>query len=237
MKQPHLLIEEKDINRNVLLPGDPNRVDLIAEKIDESEIISHNREFKIANGKYRGKDLSVCSTGAGSPSAAIAMEELLRVGVKRVIRVGTCGALQKNIEIGSLIIPTGAAKFEGTTKRYEETEYPSVPSHVVLNDLIDSTKKKGVKPYIGPIVTDDAFYAESEPSRDWEEAKMLAVEMESSTIFTLARRNGIESGAIIAVDGNLVRGEQKGETEEEELPDTTQEAVEKEIEVALESIT
>ncbi len=236
MKQPHLLIGEGDINDTVLLPGDPGRVDFIGEKLDDSSVVSYNREFKIVNGRYKNIEVSVCSTGAGSPSAAIVMEELHRVGVEEVIRVGTCGALQPFIDIGDLVIPTGAAKFEGTTKRYEGVEYPAIPSLNMVQNLEKAAGMVDIDVFIGSIVTDDAFYAEDEPSENWMEANMMAVEMEASTIFTLARRNGMKSCCIVAVDGNLVKGSQKGETEKEELPDLTKRALDKEIDIALNSL-
>ncbi|MDY7082454.1 MAG: nucleoside phosphorylase, partial [Halobacteria archaeon] len=119
MKQPHLLVEEGDLHETVLLPGDPGRVDTIAEHLENAEIVSENREYKLANGEYRGKPVTVCSTGVGCPSAAVAVEELIKVGAETLIRVGTTGALQKSIDLGDMVIATAAAKFDGTTKRYE----------------------------------------------------------------------------------------------------------------------
>jgi len=104
-----------------------------------------------------------------------------------------------------------------------------------VNALVGAAESQDEHVHVGPVVTDDAFYAEDEIAFDWEDAGMLAVEMEASAIFTLARRRGLEAGAILAVDGNLVAGEQKGETEEDELPEEAQEGVEREVRVALEA--
>ncbi len=103
MKQPHLQIGEGDINKDVLLPGDPDRVDVIAGYLDSFEELTQNREYHLINGEYMGKPLSVCSTGVGSPSAAIAVEELVEVGAESLIRVGTTGALQREINNGDII--------------------------------------------------------------------------------------------------------------------------------------
>lgn len=236
MKQPHILVEEGTVNGTVLLPGDPDRVDLIAEHLEDTERLTDNREYRLVNGKYDGTSLTVCSTGVGCPSAAVAVEELVKVGAERFVRVGTAGGLRADVRTGDVVVATAAAKFDGTTKRYEGVEYPAVASRGVVNALVDAAESEGEHVHVGPIVTDDAFYAEDEIAHDWEEARMVAVEMEAAIIFTLARRHGLEAGAILAVDGNLVAGEQKGETEEDELPEEAKEGVEREVRVALEAV-
>ncbi|MFC6726683.1 nucleoside phosphorylase, partial [Halobium palmae] len=139
-KQPHLLVEEGDVNDIALIPGDPGRVDRIAAQCEAVEEAAENREYKVVNAEYGGVSLSICSTGIGCPSAAIAVEELHEVGVDTVIRVGTIGALQEGIEIGDMIVATGAAKEEGTSKRYESAVYPAVPDYDVLTSLVDSAE-------------------------------------------------------------------------------------------------
>jgi uridine phosphorylase len=236
MKQPHILVEEGAVNGTVLLPGDPGRVDIISEHLDNVEQLSDNREYRLVNGTYDGTPLTVCSTGVGCPSAAVAVEELANVGAERLVRVGTAGGLQSDVRTGDVVVSTAAAKFDGTTKRYEGVEYPAVASLGVVNALVDAAESEDENVHLGPVVTDDAFYAEDEIAFDWEDAGMLAVEMEAAAIFTLARRRGIEAGAILAVDGNLVAGEQKGETEDDELPEEAKEGVEREVRVALEAV-
>ena len=99
-KQPHLLVEAGDVHDIALVPGDPGRVDRIADHCDGAETVARNREYKLVNATYRGRPVTICSTGIGSPSAAIAAEELSAVGVETLLRVGTTGALQAGIEIG-----------------------------------------------------------------------------------------------------------------------------------------
>src|SRR6056297_1124847 len=174
-KQPHLLVEPGDLHDIVLLPGDPGRVDRIAGHCEDSEVVAQNREYKLVNATYEGRELTICSTGIGSPSAAIAVEELAAVGVETVVRVGTTGALQRGLEIGDMIVATGATKDEGTTKRYEKVEYPAVPDYEVLSALVDAAEDESEDVHVGPIATDDAFYAETdEHVEDWEDAGMLA---------------------------------------------------------------
>ncbi|WP_276298922.1 nucleoside phosphorylase [Halorussus lipolyticus] len=236
-KQPHLLVEEGDLNDIALIPGDPGRVDRIANLCDSSEVVAENREYKVVNAEYEGTELTICSTGIGCPSAAIAVEELENVGVETVIRVGTTGALQEGIEIGDMIIATGAAKNEGTSKRYEDVEYPAVPDYDVLTSLVDSAEANDEEVHVGPIASDDAFYAETEEYvADWEEANILSVEMEAAAVFSLTRRRGMAAGAICTVDGNLVEGTQKGETEDEELPEKAKNNVERAIRITLDAV-
>ncbi|AFZ72364.1 nucleoside phosphorylase [Natronobacterium gregoryi] len=237
--QPHLLVEAGDLTDIALIPGDPGRVDRIANHCDESETVAQNREYKVVNATYDGRELTICSTGIGCPSAAIAIEELANVGVETVVRVGTTGALQSDIEIGDMIVATGAAKNEGTSKRYEDVSYPAVPDYDVLSALVDSAEANDEAIHVGPIASDDAYYAETdEYVADWEDAGMLSVEMEAAAVFSLARRRGLRAGAICTVDGNLVEGTQKGtDTEDDELPEKAKNNVGRAIDIALEAAT
>ncbi|MFC7132611.1 MULTISPECIES: nucleoside phosphorylase [Salinibaculum] len=237
-KQPHLLVEEGDLADVALVPGDPGRVDRIASHCEDATTVAENREYKVVNATYEGTDLTICSTGIGAPSAAIAAEELHAVGVETLIRVGTTGALQHGIDIGDMIVATGAAKDEGTTKRYEDATVPAVPDYDVLTALVDAAEHNDEAVHVGPVATDDAFYAETEEYvTDWEAAGILAVEMEAAALFTLARRKGMRAGAICTVDGNLVKGTQKGETDAEELPEKAKDNVERAIAITLDAVT
>jgi uridine phosphorylase len=237
-KQPHLLVEDGDVHEIAIVPGDPGRVDRIAGMCDESEVVAQNREYKVVNATYDGTDLTICSTGIGCPSAAIAVEELAAVGVETFVRCGTTGALQEGIEIGDMVVATGAAKNEGTTKRYEAVEYPAVPDYDVLSALVDGAEANGEDVHVGAIASDDAYYAETdEYVADWEDAGILCVEMEAATLFTLARRKGLAAGAICTVDGNLVEGTQKGATDDDELPEKAKDNVERAIQITLDAAT
>ncbi|MEF8842342.1 MAG: nucleoside phosphorylase [Haloarculaceae archaeon] len=237
-KQPHVLCEPGDVADLALVPGDPGRVDRIAAICDDHELVAENREYRVVNATYDGRELTLCSTGIGCPSAAIAVEELSNVGVETFVRVGTTGALQCGIEIGDMVVATGAAKDEGTTGRYESDTYPAVPDYGVLSALVDSAEANDEDVHVGAIASDDAFYAETdEYVEDWEAAGLLAVEMEAAAIFTLARRKGLRAGAICTVDGNLVEGTQKGETDDRELPEKARDNVERAIRISLDAAT
>ncbi|QLG63106.1 nucleoside phosphorylase [Halorarum salinum] len=236
-KQPHLLVEEGDVHDVALIPGNPDRVDRIADHCDDAELVSENREYRIVNAEYEGRELTICSTGIGCPSAAIALEELRNVGVETVVRVGTCGGLQTDVEIGDMIVATGAAKEEGTSKRYESETYPAVPDFGTLTALVDAAEARDEEVHVGPIVSDDAFYNESdEYVEDWEDAGLLAIEMEAAAVFSLARRRGMNAGAICTVDGNLVAGTQKGADSDDELPEKARNNVGRAIAITLEAV-
>jgi len=237
MAQPHLLVDEGDLADVALVPGDPGRVDRIAEYCEDAETVAQNREYKLVNARYGGRELTICSTGIGAPSAAIAAEELHAVGVEVLIRVGTCGALQSGIEIGDMVVATGAAKDEGTTRRYESATVPAVASYGVLSALVETARERDERVHVGSVATDDAFYAETDDHvADWEAAGLLAVEMEAAALFSLARRKGMRAGAICTVDGNLVEGTQKGDTDEEELPEKAKNNVGRAITLTLEAV-
>jgi uridine phosphorylase len=237
-KQPHVQCEPGDVTDLALVPGDPGRVDRIAAMCDGHELVAENREYRVVNATYGGRELTLCSTGIGCPSAAIAVEELAEVGVETFVRVGTTGALQEGIEIGDMVVATGAAKDEGTTRRYESDTYPAVPDYEVLSALVGSAEANDEDVHVGAIASDDAFYAETdEYVEDWEAAGLLSVEMEAAAVFTLARRKGLRAGAICTVDGNLVEGTQKGETDDEELPEKARDNVERAIRISLDAAT
>ncbi|MGM0397676.1 MAG: nucleoside phosphorylase [Halobacteriota archaeon] len=236
-KQPHLQIEAGDVHEVALIPGDPGRVDRIAAQCEESTTVAENREYKVVNATYEGVPLTIVSTGIGCPSASIAVEELARVGVETFIRVGTTGALQRDVEIGDMVVATGAAKNEGTTKRYEPVEFPAVPDFAVTTALVEAAEANDEAVHVGPIASDDAYYAETEEYvADWEDAGILSVEMEAASVFTLARRKGLAAAAICTVDGNLVKGTQKGAEGEDELPPKARDNVERAIGLALDAV-
>lgn len=236
--QPHIRCESGDVHDLALLPGDPERVDRIADHCETATQVARNREYVVMNASYEGRSLTICSTGIGSPSAAVAVEEMAEVGVETFLRVGTTGALQRGIDVGDLVVATAAAKDEGTTKRYEEATIPAVADYDVLAALVPAARDREGPVHVGPVVTDDAFYAEGPYVREWEAAGLVAVEMETAAILTLARRHGLRAGAICTVDGNLVEGTKKGETDDDtELPAAADSAIDRAIETALSATT
>ena len=200
--QPHLKLKKGDIAKIVLLPGDPGRVEKIIKYWDSAKKISYNREFLIYTGKYKGIPVSVCSTGIGCPSAAIAVEELANVGAQIFIRIGTCGGLKKEIKPGDLIIPTAAVRAEGTTKEYIAAEFPAVADLDVVLALEESAQKKKFRYFKGVNRTHDAFYENVDNLIRWEEGKipLVSSEMECSAVFLVAMLRGLKAGAVLSVN-------------------------------------
>ena len=137
-RQYHVGVEPGDVADSVLLPGNPERVEKVTEGWDDHALVAEHREYRTATGTHDGTPISVTSTGVGSPSAAIAVEELAAAGVETFLRVGTTGALQSGIEVGDMVVATGAAKDEGTTRRYEADTVPAVPTFEVVRALVDA---------------------------------------------------------------------------------------------------
>lgn len=238
--QPHIHVKTGDVAEYVLLPGDPGRVKRVAEFLDEAKKIAEYRGYLTYTGTYAGIPISATSTGIGCPSAAIVIEELAKAGAKTFIRVGTTGSLRHDIDVGDLVIVTAATRTNGTSRAYAPVEYPAIPSFDVTSALVESAKKLGVKYHLGPVFTSAAFYAEDpEFVKKWS-SLVLSVEMECSSLFVIAGLRGLRSGAILAVDGNLVKGTKKrefrpGEEVGESHPKVL-EAIDNEIKVALEAI-
>ena len=130
--QPHIQLTDAVDTDCAVVVGDPARVDVVAKFLDEPEKIMENREYRTVTGTYKGRKILVMSTGIGAPSAAIGIEELHNIGVKTVIRVGSCGALQPEIGLGDLIVGEGIVRDDGLTKKYAPEIYPAVPSFRLL---------------------------------------------------------------------------------------------------------
>jgi uridine phosphorylase len=236
--QPHIMCGIGDVARYVLLPGDPKRVERIASSFEKASKVAEYRGYVTYTGKVDGIGISACSSGIGCPSAAIVVEELANIGAKTLIRVGTTGALQSEIEMGDIIIATAAVRADGTTKTYAPVEYPAVADMGVATALIRAAEKLGIRTHAGIVMTTDSFYAEDYDV--WSKARVLSAEMECSAIFTIAGLRGLKAGAILAVDGNLAKGTGKGEFEPGkktgELSESVQKAIGQEIKIAIEAV-
>lgn len=147
--QYHVKVKPGDVGRYVLLPGDPGRVEKIAAFLDEPHFVSENREHTVWTGKLLGEKVSVVSTGMGCPSTAIAVEELIKVGADTFIRVGTAGAMQPFIELGDVVVVTGAIRDEGTTRQYLPIEYPAIADVQVVNTLAAAAESLGFRHHLG----------------------------------------------------------------------------------------
>lgn len=219
--QYHIELSPGDISGPVLLPGNPERLDKITPLWDDSSEIAHHREYRTATGSYDGADISVTSTGIGSPSAAIAIEELARVGADTFIRVGSCGAIQPGMEVGDLVITSGAVRQEGTSDEYVREDYPAVADHEVVSALVAAAERLDHEYHVGLTMSADSFYAgqgrdgfegfEAAGSEtlveELREANVLNIEMEAAALMTIANIYGLRAGAVCSVFANRITGE------------------------------
>ncbi|WP_225334109.1 nucleoside phosphorylase [Halomicrobium urmianum] len=226
-EQYHLEVAPGDVADSVLLPGNPERVEKIVDAWDDYEAVASHREFRTATGTYEDTPISVTSTGIGSPSAAIAVEELASVGADTLLRVGSCGAIREEASVGDLIITTGAVRQEGTSDEYVREDYPATADYRVVSALVAAAEELGYDYHRGLTCSTDSFYAgQSRPGFEGFEARgsderieelrqagVLNFEMEASSVLTLANLYGLRAGAVCTVYANRVTGEFRTEGE------------------------
>ncbi len=225
-----------------ILPGDPGRVPKIAACLDNSKKIAVNREYTSYLGELEGKKVLVMSTGMGGPSTAIAVEELAMIGVENLIRVGTSGGMQLDVEAGDIVIAQAAIRQEGTSKEYVPVEFPAVANIELTNALKKAADELGYKNHTGVVHCKDSFYGQHNPSRmpvsyelenkweAWIKAGALCSEMETASLYTVASTLRLKAAAILLVVWNQER-EKKG------LPQENDFDVNKEIYVAIKAIS
>ena len=206
-KQYHIHCVEGDVGRYVFLPGDPGRCESIAARFDNPVHIGMNREYNIYTGYLLGEKVSVCSTGIGGPSAAIAMEELCKVGADTFIRVGTCGGIALDVLPGDVIVANGAIRFEHTSVEYAPLEFPAVADFEITAALKAAGEDLGYRTHVGVVQCKDSFYGQHSPEKSpvyyelqqkWEAWKRLGVkasEMESAALFVIAAALGVRCGS------------------------------------------
>lgn len=211
-KQYHIRCKEGDVGRYVLLPGDPFRTDVIASYFDDAKLIAHNREHKTWTGYLDGEKVTVTSTGMGCPSAAIAVEELIKCGADTFIRVGTAGRVSDRAQEMTLdgVINTAAVRDEGTTIHYVPIEFPAVADRHVVDALARASRNLGYNFIEGITQSKDSFYGQHEPDNmpasarlherweAWKKADVLTSEMESAAIFVISSIRGCRAASIMS---------------------------------------
>ena len=215
--QYHIGLKEGDVGEYVILPGDPKRCAKIAAYFDDAKLVADRREFTTYTGFLNGVKVSVTSTGIGGPSAAIALEELVKVGAKYFIRVGTCGGMDIDVKSGDLVIATGAIRMEGTTKEYAPIEFPAVADFDMVTALINAAKNLNLPYHAGVVECKDSFYGQHSPEKmpvsyellnkwdAWIKLGCLASEMESAALFVVGSYLRVKVGSIFLVVANQER--------------------------------
>ncbi|MBB3041894.1 nucleoside phosphorylase [Nocardioides soli] len=210
-RQPHLHVAPGDVGGFVFLPGDPARTELIASRFDDARLVASNREFVTWTGCLAGESVSVTSTGIGGPSAAIAMEELAKVGAHTFIRVGTSGAIQPDIATETLGVVQAAIRDEGTTLHYLPVEFPAVAHPDVVAALRWAAERSGLPVRVGVAQSKDSYFGQHERDRmpvaarlaerweAWTRGGAICSEMEAAALFIVASVLGVRAGAIVTI--------------------------------------
>jgi uridine phosphorylase len=202
----YLRLHASEIAPRVLLTGDPARVERIAGLLDGGRVTGRNREYTVASGRFSGQLVSAVSAGIGAPSTAIALEEFGQLGVEAVVRVGTMMGV--DAPMGSVVLSTGAARFEGTSRAYLSHEFPAVPHWGLSQALIASALENGLEVRAGMTATYDAFYPGMAPQltggreldiEPLRRARVLALDMETSLVYVLGTVLGIAAASACLV--------------------------------------
>jgi len=228
----HLQCSKEEIGRYVFLPGDPGRVPVIASHLDNAKLVASNREFVTYTGTLNGAVASVVSTGIGCPSAAIALEELVKLGAHTFIRIGTCGCIDPGLIPGNCVIATGAVRRDGTSSQYMPVEFPALAHQDIICALAAAAKQQSVTSYMGAVESKDSYYGQHEPENSpvsgllnykwecWKKGGVLASEMECSALFVISSVRRVRMGAVLHIARNRER-EKQFDTEPVFISDAT----------------
>ena len=220
--QPITGLRPTDIAPHVFLCGDPARVERISESWSDAHEVAFVREYRVVTGKLDGLAVTAASTGIGAPSTAVLFEELAKLGAHTFLRVGNSGGLAPSLELGDLVVTTGAVRDDGTSRSYVLPEYPAVANHEIVSALLSAAESRSRRVHAGITWSLDAFYARNAvldeqgemtsmsvggywPShletriQDMRSAGILNCEMESGVILTLAGLFGLRAGCICVV--------------------------------------
>jgi len=230
-RQYHIDLARGELAEYILLPGDPERTERIAALFDSVELRRRHREFVSATGSYRGRRVSVVSTGIGTDNVEIVVAEILAVTQRPTfIRVGSCGVLQEGIDLGDLVITSGAVRLEATTSFFVHDAYPAVADYAAVAALVEAAHRKGHRAHVGLTATAPGFYgAQGRPipqlpirfpdlAAEMAAQRVLNFEMEASALLVLASLAGCRAGVICAAyaqrtTGRFVEGEAKERAE------------------------
>lgn len=197
--QPHIRLGDDLEVKYAIMPGDPARLDRIAPFLEDVREIGFNREYRSLTGIYKGVKILAISTGMGGASTAIAVEELKNIGIKAMIRIGSCGTDQPFVKVGDLIIVNAAVRDDGASQTYINLKYPAIPDIFLLNHCIEAAEESGVPYHIGMARSHDSFYIDNEDEINdfWAKRSVIGSDMETSTLFTVGMLRGIKTASIL----------------------------------------
>lgn len=208
-RSPILRVRPKDIAKNAIVVGDPNRAADAAKLLDNAKEIAFYREYRTFTGEYSGKRITISSHGVGAAGASICFDELFKCGVRNIIRAGTCGTMVEGINDGDLIIATGAIREDGCSEKLAPMSYPALADRHIITALEDASIEMGIKKLnVGVILTQGYFYPGILPTALdlWlPTGRVLGVEMELAALLVIAGLQGVRAGGIFTSDGNMTK--------------------------------
>ena len=220
MAEAHIKCEKEDISEKIILVGNPDRAKRINEEfLKDSKLVNEYRSLLVYTGYYKNERITVATTGMGAPSAAIVLEELIRLGGKLFIRVGSAGGLNPQIQTGDIVIATASIRDDGTSRKYLPIEFPAVPNFDLTSLLIKIGLNNFKRIFYGVVLSSDGFYVgyDENTMKIFVESNVQAVEMESGIVFILSQRRGVKSSSIFVIDGNITLGKMKERGKEKEF--------------------
>lgn len=197
--QPHIQLDDSLGVKYALLPGDPGRLDRIAPFLENVRELAFNREYRSLMGTYKGINVLAMSTGMGGASTGIGVEELHKIGVETMIRIGSCGSLQPKVKMGDIILVSGAVRDDGASKTYVDSIFPAVPDAQLLFACVEAAKEKEIPFHTGIARSHDSFYTDNEDAIDayWSKMGVLGCDMETAALFTIGHLRGVKTASIL----------------------------------------
>ena len=236
---PILKTDSANLPERILVVGDPGRVNIASQLLTDVEPISQSREYSSIRGKFSDTVVGVVSHGVGSAGAGICFEELCKSGAKRIVRMGSAGGMQEDLAAGDIVIVTGAVREDGLSPKLVPTGYPAISTANVLIAMREAAASLGVSTHEGILLSTDMFYPHDILGSDlplWQKAGVAAVEMEVATLLVVCSLHGVESGAVVAIDGNpMAQDDGSMETYNPDKKSVTW-AVQNSLEVALRAL-
>lgn len=231
--QYHIHCKSSDIAPIVLVPGDQERVVKITSKLSDATRIADNRGLITYTGRYKGFPISVTSTGMGGPSASIAYEELINIGAKVLIRVGSVGGLQEEVKEGDIVIPYGCIRDDGASQYYVRQNFPAVASPEIYQALIQAAEKNKTNYHTGINWTHSCFYNRNpEYFQYWSRRRVISMEMEASALFVVSCLRGIKAGFLGVCFANRYL-QSSGDSVDLSVPDIERSSIHSAVDIAI----
>ena len=241
-KMLHINLGKGDVGKYAIVPGDPDRCEIIAAHLDNPRKVAQKREYTTYQGYIEGQLITVMSTGIGGPSTAICIEELVKCGADTFIRVGTCASTSEKVSRGDIVVVNGSVRMEGTGCHYLPLEYPAVPDYQLMKLLEETGRELGFPTFVGVSITKDSFYTQTEPETKpireelisrWNayvRGGAIVTSMEEATLFLVASSLGVRAASVLVSATDYDNGVSKKNSADVYPTDTIQRPIKTAVE-------